>query len=84
MKITVSCPPRYSGPLTPFLARVAPEHRATEEQRWYRAQMRSWAGHWRIRRETAALLAKPVSEIAETNLYFAKMYRDHSRQRDAF
>ena len=63
MKGILQTPAKYSGPLTPFLARVAPEHRAEEEQRWYRAQMRHWAEHWRRRFEIAALVGKSMLKI---------------------
>jgi hypothetical protein len=46
------------------------------EQQWYRGQMRGWAGHWRRSKATAALLGKPVKEVAETALSLTISYRN--------
>jgi hypothetical protein len=50
---------------------------------WYRAQMREWAGLWRGRRWIAAILGKPVEEVAKTYLGLAKSYREESLKRAA-
>lgn len=80
MKGRVACPPCYSGPLAGCLCGMAPENRATEELRWHRAQMRSWAGHWRERHAAAALLGKSAEEVGRTHLSLAKSYRDAARR----
>jgi hypothetical protein len=45
-------------------------------RKWYRAQMRGWARHWRQRRIHAAILGKPAEQLGQTALNFARMYRD--------
>ncbi len=74
---------RYDGPLTDFLARTPKEQHAAEEVRWYKAQMRAWALNWRERHVAAAILAKSPEEIGATDLYFAKLYREHLRKAGA-
>ena len=48
--------------------------------KWYRAQMRVWAGHWRESKSTAAILLKSEKEVAETSLALAISYRYSSFQ----
>lgn len=80
MKAHGTCDPRFSGPLAGCLRGVTPENRAAEELRWHRAQMRSWAGHWRERHASAALLGKSAEEVGRTHLSLAKSYRDAARR----
>src|SRR4030095_3269812 len=50
-------------------------------RRWYRAQMRQWAGNWRLSRQNAATSGKPVEEGANTAVKFAALYRDSAKER---
>ena len=67
---------RFSGPLSECICRNHPADVADFEQRWHRAQMRNWAGHWRDSRAAAAMLGKPVEEVAAVNLSLAIAYRN--------
>jgi hypothetical protein len=70
----------YSGPLKECLNRFPPEQHQEQTWRWYRAQMRGWAGHWRERFCDAAILGKPVEEIGGTALSLAKVYRNEANK----
>ena len=73
-------PARFNGPLSECLQRNRPADAADFERRWHRAQMRGWAGHWRESRVEAAMLRKPVEEVAALNLRLALVYRDVTRR----
>jgi len=72
----ITCPPELSGPFSECLKRDP----FLTEARWYRGQMRSWAGYWRERKAIAAAVGSSVAECADTYLSLAKSYRDSSRQ----
>lgn len=67
---------RFEGSLSDWLCQFTDAGRERETVRWCRGQMRLWAYHWRQSEVEAAAVGKPVYEIAHTNLFFAKMYRD--------
>jgi hypothetical protein len=70
----VSTPANCSGPLSQCLAR---DPKLTEAK-WHRGQMRGYAGFWRQRREIAALVGRTVADVTKTDLFLAKLYRDHA------
>ena len=72
----VRTPPQFDGPFSQCLARAHPADPRDFERRWNRGQMRTWAGHWRQSRATAALLGRPVQEVAQTALNLALIYRN--------
>ena len=74
MRSEVCTPNRCRGPFSDCKRRDP----SLTEAEFYRGQMRGWAGNWRRRNEIAALLGKPVAEIAATDLGLAKMYRDYA------
>jgi len=76
--LPITPPDPYFGSLKECLARFPASQRNEQTRRWHRAQMRGWAGYWRRRKIIAALTGNPVHEVAETNLYLAKVYRDAS------
>jgi len=43
--------------------------------------MRQWAGNWRLSRQQAAAVGKPVEEVAHTAVKFAALYRDSAKER---
>jgi hypothetical protein len=45
-------------------------------RRWHRAQMRQWAGQWRVVHHDAAELGQPVEYLAEATVQIAVLYRD--------
>jgi len=73
---SVRTPPQYDGPLSNCLARSYPADVREFERRWHRGQMRGWAGHWRRAKADAAVLGKPVKEVAKTALDLAVIYRN--------
>lgn len=64
-------PEETSGPFSQRPSRVTPAQ-------WYRGQMRNWAGFWRARKLVAAMVGKPVDEMAETYISLAKTYRNEA------
>lgn len=72
MSLKVYTPPNCSGPLRECQAR----DKTLTEARWNRGQMRGHAGYWRHRHEIAAILGKPVEEVASTAIYLATVYRN--------
>jgi hypothetical protein len=70
----VSTPSNCSGSLRQCLAR---DPKLTEAK-WHRGQMRGYAGFWRRRRDIAALTGCSVESVSETDLFLAKLYRDHA------
>ncbi len=72
----VHAPARFDGPFSECVARAKPADAREFERCWHRGQMRSWAGHWRRARATAAFLGKPVKEVAGTALSLAVSYRN--------
>lgn len=48
------------------------------DSRWHRAQMRSWAQHWRNSVVHARSIRRPKEDLAETALSIARQYRDAS------
>lgn len=85
MSACFTTPAPYQGTLSEYLAsdHHSARPRAERERRWHRAHMRGWAGFWRRAAETAALLGRPLQEVAGTDLAIAKSYRDHSRIMEA-
>lgn len=73
-------PARFIGPLSECLQRHRPADAGDFERRWHRAQMRGWAGHWRESRVEAAMLGKPVEDVAALNLRHALVYRDAAKR----
>lgn len=75
----VKCDERYSGSFSDCLnsSGIKPGTLAAEifMAKWYRAQMRCWAGHWRQTRSVAAILGKGQVVVAETYLSLAISYR---------
>jgi len=72
----VRTPARFTGPYSECVARATPVDAREFERRWHRGQMRGWAGHWRRARADAAILGKPVKEVAGTALSIAIIYRN--------
>ena len=73
----------FKGTLAECLQRAGIEPETTEASRftvkWYRGQMRAWAGWWRDSFGFSAYgTLCHESETASTALYFAKMYRDNA------
>lgn len=71
---------RFSGPLSECIHRHQPADVADFERRWHLAQMRGWAWRWRESRADAAMLGKPVAEVAEVALSLALSYRNRLRK----
>ena len=74
--LDVRTPAQFHGPFSECVARAKPADAREFERRWHRGQMRNWAGHWRRARATAAILGKPVKEVAATALALALNYRN--------
>ena len=74
-------PKNLDGALGKCITLARPENVEEFIRRWYRAQMRQWAGNWRLSRQQAAALGKPVEEVANTAVKFAALYRDSAKER---
>lgn len=72
-------PENCRGALSDCLARDP----GLTEAKWYRGQMRAWAGYWRERRLLAAMVGRSVQEVANTYLSLAKTYRDGALKLEA-
>ena len=73
-------PKKFDGPLGKCITLSRPKDVEDFIRRWYRAQMRQWAGNWRMARDNAAAQKKPIAEVANTAIKFAVLYRDSARR----
>jgi len=74
-------PKNLDGALGKCITLARPQNVEEFIRRWYRAQMRQWAGNWRLSRQQAAAVGKPVEEVAHTAVKFAALYRDSAKER---
>jgi hypothetical protein len=72
-------PTKFDGPLGKCINLARPNDVEDFIRRWYRAQMRQWAGNWRLSRGNAAAQKKTVAEVANTAIKFAVLYRDSAK-----
>jgi len=69
-------PSKFDGALGNCITLARPGDVEDFIRRWHRAQMRQWAGQWRVVHHDAAELGQPVEYLAEATVQIAMLYRD--------